>query len=74
MPVSLIVMLSVPFALVGGMVSSTVLTLGVFPNWYALARTSVPRGRVSCSTVRDVSPLASELTWRPELAARRGDP
>jgi|APTNR8051073442_1049403.scaffolds.fasta_scaffold26955_3 hypothetical protein len=43
MPVSLIVMLSVAFALVGGMVSSTLLTPGVMPNWYALARISAPR-------------------------------
>ncbi|WP_291995620.1 hypothetical protein [Candidatus Accumulibacter sp. ACC003] len=49
MPASLIVMLSVPFALVGGMVSSTVLTLGVIPKWYAPARTSAPGGTISCS-------------------------
>src|SRR5450830_1077223 len=35
---TLIVMLSVPFALVGGMISSTVLTLAVIPAIYALVK------------------------------------
>jgi Cu(I)/Ag(I) efflux system membrane protein CusA/SilA len=68
------VMSRIAAPMVGGMVSSTVLTLGVIPKWDALARTSAARGTISCSTVRDVSPLASELTWRLELAARQGGP
>jgi Cu(I)/Ag(I) efflux system membrane protein CusA/SilA len=35
---TLIVMLSVPFALVGGMISSTILTLAVIPAIYALVK------------------------------------
>ncbi|EXI81930.1 MAG: hypothetical protein AW10_00875 [Candidatus Accumulibacter appositus] len=55
MPVSLIVMLSVPFALVGGFMSSTVLTLCVIPALYALVKQWQLRRELAKAPVLPVS-------------------
>lgn len=43
---TLIVMLSIPFSLVGGMVSATILTLIIFPAVYAVVK-EIPLRRIA---------------------------